>query len=182
MNRSVASCRVKRVVLGAGITVAALVGIAEASSMLGYSNDFDGAESFGPGIGGGFGGVVTTESVQGYDGIGPAGNAFGGLFLRNTSPGTPAAASTLTLTGLPPHTSIEVNFLLAIIDSWDGVPNAFGVGDDTFVVEVDGTTLFSEVFENAGGSQTYVSPAGGELVDEVHMGFSPNNNEYHTDS
>jgi len=41
--------------------------------------------------------------VQGYAGIGPSTNQFNGLFLRNASPGTP---TTLTLTGLPPHTSI----------------------------------------------------------------------------
>src|SRR5262245_52132950 len=63
--------------------------------------------------------VATVESVQGFAGLGPQGRRFAGSFLRY------AAASiqptTLTLHNLPPHTSVDIEFLLAIIDSCDGV-------------------------------------------------------------
>jgi hypothetical protein len=55
-------------------------------------------------------------------------NVFAGQFISNTTggneggnpTGTPGQPTTLTLTNLPPHDSIDLNFLLAIIDSWDG--------------------------------------------------------------
>ena len=67
----------------------------------------------------------------------------------------------LTLTGLPAHTSVDVNFLLAIIDSWDGTgPNTFQ--PDYFNVAVDGVSVFSETFTNVGGSsQSYQPTAAG---------------------
>ena len=45
--------------------------------------------------------------------------------------------ATLTLTGLPPHDGLDLNFLLADIDSTDREP---------FVVRVDGTTVFNANF------------------------------------
>src|SRR5688572_19911308 len=58
-----------------------------------------------------FSGVTTTEEVQGYAGLGTGLNVFGGDFLRNTSGGnplgTPGSPTTLTLTGLPHHSSIN---------------------------------------------------------------------------
>src|ERR1700704_2136821 len=63
-----------------------------------------------------FTGVTTTEGVQGYNSFG-----FSGDLLRNTNAGNPVAAYTrLTLNGLPSHTGVDLDFLLAIIDSWDG--------------------------------------------------------------
>lgn len=120
-----------------------------------------------------FSGVTTTEGVQGYAGLGTGLNVFGGDFLRNTS--APPSKTTLTLTGLAPHTSISLGFLLAIIDSWDG--NGCGIGfpgPDTFNVTVDGLLIFSAVFENSFcGSQTYVPPAGVELARRLQLGFTP---------
>src|SRR5689334_17970277 len=57
-------------------------------------------------------------------GVGQYANyGFSGSFLWNQtggpSNGTPGLASVLTLTDLPPHHSIDLNFLLAIIDTWD---------------------------------------------------------------
>ncbi len=117
-----------------------------------------------------FSGVITTEGVQGYAGLGTGPNVFDGDFLRNTS-GTPPLKSTLTLTGLPPHTSISLGFLLAIIDSWDGI-GCFA-GTDTFSVRVDGSLVFSEVFENGCGTQSYVPPPGVELARSQFLGFNP---------
>ena len=121
-----------------------------------------------------FSGITTTESVQQYAGLGPVGNQFGGLFLRNTTV-SPVQATTLTLTGLQAHTSVNVNFLLAIIDSWDGING--GASPDIFNVTVgDGVitnTVFTQAFANASGTQTYVPPAGVDLApSRPNLGFS----------
>jgi hypothetical protein len=59
------------------------------------------------------------DGVQGYAGLGPPGRQFGGQFLHYIS--TSILPTTLTLRGLPPHDHLSVQFLMGIIDSWDGV-------------------------------------------------------------
>jgi len=128
-----------------------------------------------------FTGITTTEPVQDFDTIA---GTFTGDFLRNTSgdglapavPGNPVPVQStiLTLTGLPSHTGVDVNFLLAIIDTWDGTAISCGAGNgpDFFKVSVDGTEIFSHTFENTGcGAQTYSPPAGVELVRKIDLGF-----------
>lgn len=135
-----------------------------AQSITVFSTDFNsGAPSQ-------FSGVTTTESVQGYAGIGTGADVFSGDFLRNSS--VPPLPTTLTLTGLPAHTSIDLNFLLAIVDSWDGIDSPC-CGPDTFTVTVDGNPVFTEVFNNAvaGGTQSYIPPPGVELVRMAELGF-----------
>jgi len=127
-----------------------------------------------------FSGITTTEPRQGFDGIGTGTNTFTGDFLRNTSGDAPTnpvpvAPTILTLTDLPPHTSIDINFLLAIIDSWDGTATSCSEenGPDIFNVKVDGNVIFSHTFQNAPcGAQSYVPPPGVELVRLVQLGFS----------
>ena len=54
-------------------------------------------------------------------------HGFGNKFLQNKEVGNPQPATTLTLTGLSSHAAIDLNFYLAIIDSWDGTSgNDFG--------------------------------------------------------
>ncbi len=100
-------------------------------------------------------------------------NVFGGNLLENASGGTepssgtvPQTATTLTLTNLPTHTSIDLNFLLAIINSWDGfasTPNN-PVVPEFFNVRIDGMLLFRHSFDNTpvnGTFEDYVPPMGG---------------------
>jgi hypothetical protein len=117
-----------------------------------------------------FSGITTTEGVQGYAGLGTGSNVFGGDFLRNSN--LLEAKTTLTLTGLPPHNSISLGFLLAMIDSWDGT-GCFPT-DDIFNVTMDGAPIFSETFVNHDicGAQSYVPPAGVELARKVDLGFN----------
>lgn len=137
---------------------------ASAVSVTFFSADFN------SGVPSEFSGITTNEGVQGYAGLGTGPNVFGGDFLRNTS--VPEAKTTLTLTGLPPHTSISLSFLLATIDSWDGNGCFAGVTDG-FNVSMDGTTIFSEVFENSTcGVQTYIPPVGVELARRASLGFN----------
>lgn len=113
-------------------------------------------------------GTAALTGVQGYAGLGPAGNQFSGNFLRSATGNT----VTLSLTGLPAHDTISLEFLFAAIDSLDGT-GTFPAGD-FFKIVFDGVTLFSESFANALPSQiqSYVPPAGVELARHVDLGFS----------
>jgi len=122
-------------------------------------------------------GTALLEGVQGYAGLGPAGDQFGGTFLRSAT-GNPV---TITLTGLPPHNAIALDFLFAAIDSLDGT-GAFPQGD-FFAIRIDGNTFFRESFANATPSQiqSYVPPAGVELARHVDLGFT-GPGSFYTDS
>lgn len=144
---------------------------AMADTLMAYFNNFDVAPTVAPGVSAALSGVTTTEGVQGYAGLGPSGNQFGGNFLRNTS-AYPAQYTTLTLTGLPAHTSVNVNFLLGTIDTWDGYNNPQW-GPDAFNVKVDGVSVFSEVFAmQSNGTMTYIPPSGVLLSSGTQLGFN----------
>ncbi len=150
-----------------------------------FFDDFDGGQSLVSGVSANWSGITTTTSVQGYAGYGTNGNVFGGVMLRNDSGGTgdmwgpPGVVSpqvtSLTLTGLPDHDSIDLNFLLAIIDSWDGLSEAHEGGKfspDIFNVSIDGQLVFSEGFSERLFADTYDPPEGGCLVFFTQLGFS----------
>ncbi len=119
-------------------------------------------------------GATTLAAVQGYAGLGTGADVFGGNLLQNdtgaaqANPGTtPQTPTTLTLTNLPAHTSIDLNFLLAIINSWDGLALNANNSPDFFNVRVDGVLLFHNAFENisaTGTSQDYLPPTGVQLA------------------
>lgn len=113
-------------------------------------------------------GTATLTGVQGYAGLGPAGNQFGGNFLRSET----GNVVTLNLSSLPEHDTISLAFLFAAIDSLDGT-GTFPAGD-FFKIVFDGATLFSESFANALPSQiqSYVPPTGVQLARHVDLGFS----------
>ncbi len=124
-----------------------------------------------------FSGITSTEFVQGYNGLGTDSNVFSGNFLRNTTV-SPIIPTRLTLTGLPKHDSIDLNFLLAIIDSWDGTINNASptASPDIFNISIDGNLIFSNTFSNvtpvvASAIQGYTPPVGVELAREVQLGF-----------
>ncbi|MCB9879247.1 MAG: hypothetical protein H6835_16750 [Planctomycetes bacterium] len=128
-----------------------------------FQSDFDGAlpSAVAPG-------AATLEGVQGYAGLGPAGDQFGGTFLRSPT-GNPV---TIQLNGLPPHNAIRLDFLFAAIDSLDGT-GSYPSGD-FFAIRIDGNVFFRESFANATSAQvqSYVSPPGVELARRVDLGFS----------
>ena len=140
-----------------------MTGAALAAPVLVFSTDFDSAlpADISPGS-------ATLTGVQGYAGLGPVGNQFGGNFLRSATGNTVM----LTLNGLPAHDTISLSFLFAAIDSLDGT-GTFPAGD-FFKIVFDGNTLFSESFANADPSQiqSYTPPAGVELARHGNLGFS----------
>lgn len=140
-----------------------------------FFDDFDGGRTTLPGVMATWSGVTQVESVQGFAGLGTS-SQFGGNFLRNDS--NPPTNTWLTLSNLPSHSAVNLGFLLAVIDSWDGVGSSWGF--DTFTMTVDGHPIFSTVFDNAGpvvapggvpGVQTYVPPPGVEVIRMVELGF-----------
>ncbi|EAM50141.1 PEP-CTERM sorting domain-containing protein [Crocosphaera watsonii] len=131
---------------------------AQATSVTIFSEDFE------DGVGTGFSGAGSVQGSQGYSNFG-----FGGRFLRNVRAGNPAPSTRLTLTDLPSHTSIDINFLLAIIDSWDGNHPTFG--PDFFNVKVDGVSIFSETFDQWNRPKTYTS-VHNILTSRTNLGFT----------
>ncbi len=122
-------------------------------------------------------GTAQLTGVQGYAGLGPTGSPFAGSFLRSET-GNPV---TLTLTNLPPHNVVHLDFLFAAIDSLDG-SGAYPQGD-YFRISVDGVPVFRESFANATASQiqTYVPPPGVQLARRVDLGFT-GPGSFYTDS
>lgn len=104
------------------------------------------------------------DAVQGYAGLGPPGRQFGGQFLHYVS--QTILPTTLTLNGLPPHDHLSVQFLMGIIDSWDGV--------ELMQISVDNQLLFNHWFLLATGdsSDYYPPPPGALLSKGTDLGFS----------
>jgi hypothetical protein len=144
------------------LVCAAAVSVAQAQTTV-FSNDFTAAvpEQIAPG-------GATLTGVMGFAGLGAPGNTFGGSFLRSAT----GNIVTLSLSGLPQHTAIGVNFLFAAIDSLDG-SGATSVLGDYFKVTLDGQQLFRQSFANAETTQiqSYVPPADVLLARRVELGF-----------
>jgi hypothetical protein len=117
--------------------------------------------------------------VFGWGGLGSGFFQFNGQMLRNAATGSPQPATRLVLSGLPAHSALRIEFLLAIIDSWDGIAEA-SAGPDSFNVTVDGTAVFSHVFDNAGARSDYIPPPGVLLASGSNLGFG--SGQYFNDS
>ena len=143
-------------------TAALAVAGGAAHAQLVFASDFDSSvpAAVNPG-------TALLTGVQGYAGLGQAGNQFGGQFLRSAT----ANKVTLTLAGLPTHDALSVQFLFAAIDSLDGT-GSFPSGD-YFRIDIDGVTRFRESFANATDQQiqSYLPPAGVQLARQVDLGF-----------
>lgn len=144
-----------RSLLGLGVLFTGLALAPAASAALPttvYTNDFEsgalGAEWSLSGTCDDVGciGAVTgscTSTVFCLDASGGSNN-----FLGRMDPGT----ATLTLSGLAPHTELQVDLDLFIIASWDGL-NCCGP-DDVRVI-IDGATVLDCYFAIAGGGQDF---------------------------
>jgi hypothetical protein len=143
-------------------TLAATASLALAGPPI-WSSDFEGSlpTEISPG-------VAALTGVQGFAGLGHDGNRFGGSFLRSPT----GNRVTITLTDLPPHDSVSLDFLFAAIDSLDGT-GSYPEGD-FLNVSIDGNSIFRESFANAAPTQfqSYVSAPGVELARHLDLGFS----------
>jgi hypothetical protein len=161
------------VVMG-GIALLFAAGVALGGSQQVFYSDFNAS------VPGNLSGITTVHSVDALSGIGNSGNTFSGNLLYNTTGGQPttgtAGLSTiLTITGLPAHDSVDINFLLAAANTWDGWA-------DRFHVKVNGVSVFSETLDlGSAANQTYVPPAQGLLTPRLSFGHFPDagfNNDF----
>lgn len=105
------------------------------------------------------------------DSQGFSAHGFGRHLLVSQGDTNAGNAVTLTLTGLPAHTSVDLDFLLAIINSWDGWAPAPG-GHDLFNVEVDGVSVYRYHFSNLWlGNMINPPPSTAIVFQTNNMGF-----------
>jgi hypothetical protein len=115
---------------------------------------------FESGMPAGFTPAPLTSRV-GTEGYAPYG--FGSYMLISQGGTNAGNAVTLTLTGLPAHMSVELDFLLAIINSWDGWEGAPN-GHDLFNVEIDGVSVSRNHFSNLWLGNMVNPPPGTAIV------------------
>jgi len=118
------------------------------ASIIVYENDFESGNA-----GSAITGVRSVVGTQGYSAVG-----FGTRFLHNTSGSSSAPiATTINLTNLPEHDSVNIGFLLALIDSWDGNNATFG--PDILQIRLDGSLILNEIFPTSSAIQSALTSA-----------------------
>lgn len=146
-----------------------MAGHANADSVIAYSTGFDGTTVVGAGIvTGGFGGAAV-QSVLGYAGVN---NGSGRSFSRNfLASYNSSAVATLTLPGLPDHTSLDIDGLIATMDSWDS-DHGSCCSPDYYKIRVDDVLVFQDTYNIALGSHNNLTG----LVDigggKIQRGFN----------
>jgi hypothetical protein len=145
-----------------GLAFAGCLFSSSATAISVFFEDFEGG-----GTSAAISGAGTNVATAGFSAHG-----FGSGMLQNSTTGNPASSTTLTLTGLAAHTSIDLHFLLAVIDSWDG--SAGGCCQpDFFNVEIDGISVFSESFSAfSASSQSFTAETGVALIERSSLGFT----------
>ncbi|HNJ73596.1 MAG TPA: hypothetical protein PL081_00895, partial [Pseudomonadales bacterium] len=138
----------------AGSMMAVALWSVQSDAALIYSNNFDTPAFKAAGVSasltGGFVGAVSAGPYAGSLGKSWAGNYFNGN----------GASATLTLTGLPVHTGVNVDLLLGFLNSWDSRNGT--VARDDLNLYIDGRLLLSMTTNNASG--TVVDFDGGTLL------------------
>lgn len=147
----------------AALALTAMAGSAAAAPVNVWSTSFDSGffETTGPfpwstlGVAFGGGSIQGSQSLPG----------FGTNFFRNDTGGT----TTFNATGLGAHTSLELSFDLAFLDSWDSFGgNSFG--PDILNVNIDGVSPLMLTWNGGGGSGAVFGP--GTVVGTGHYGFN----------
>jgi len=118
------------------------------------------------------GGNLAATTPAGYQAIG-----FNSFMVHDFAGGDPAGPSTFTASNLPAHSSLNLSFLLAIIDSWDGSTTAGGsVPPDVFNITVDGVSVYAHTYDNFLTSDQSASTAN-QMSFGSNLGFSPGWND-----
>lgn len=80
--------------------------------------------------------------------------------IYNDASGDPAGPVNVTAGSLPAHSSLNISFLLAVIDSWDGDTGRGGANPpDIFNITVDGVSVFARTFDNFDSTDQTASTA-----------------------
>jgi hypothetical protein len=138
-------------------------GVARAADQTVYQNDFETAVGPGWTFTGGAPLISTSPNGRRFLGEDPT---------RGFGQGT----ATLSLTGLPTHSSVQVSFQLYIINTWDGSSGAFNNGPDFFRFGVTGSSpALDTTFSNQpGGEQSFPvenSPAKAGSTESNTLGY-----------
>lgn len=120
---------------------------ASAASVLGFRTDFE------TGLFSGFSGEAKLAPLAKVNG---SAGAKLGVLLHNDTGGSKTKATTITLTKLGAHESIDLDFLLAVIGKWE---NGKAATADKFNVLVDGKTVFSKGMAEYGSAKGGVGAA-----------------------
>jgi len=115
-----------------GLLLICSTGISKVFAISVYTNDFEN---------GSLGAIQNAQlkETQGYKNYG-----FGNYYAWSDA--TETNAITLQLNDLPEHSYLKIEFDLAVINSWDGSSGC--CAPDYFNIKVDGTSIFSEAFDN----------------------------------
>jgi hypothetical protein len=141
----------KRILASAILGAALLICPANSWAQIYYSNDFDSPVVVGPGIAASLtgGAIVATDAAYNP--------TYGNLYRNNSN----TVAIELALTSLPIHTGVDINFLMAFLDSWDSYDGG-GFGPDNLDLYIDGSLVATYTYNTALGTvQDY---DGGTLV------------------
>jgi hypothetical protein len=122
------------------------------------SNDYDGGATSDPAYSHvSFAGASVNIPAAGFAGLGVGSNVFAGNLLRDAE-GQPGVGAGGTFTNLPLGGTLSFSFLLAVIDSWDGVD--LTNGPDTFRLTINGVEAYATTLSNFPPSSTN----GGTLI------------------
>lgn len=141
------------------LVAAALIGAGSVHAATVYSNDFDSAPVVAGGIS-----ATWVDAGGGLQGTDPVYASYGSIFRNSTT-----GLTQLSLSGLPVHTSVQVSFLAAFLDSWDsrnGSP-----APDNLDVYINGVLAHSYTYNNASGN---VIDIGGGTVVQQYVQFDVN--------
>jgi len=161
----------RRAISVAAASVAIALAAAPAQAAFLASLDFDAPFAVAPGVAGVFGPLASESAAVG------AWNAAGwsGNYAVNRSTGDPASFTSLSLGGLPAHTSISASFILGFLESWDSRDGT--VTPDNLEIWIDGVQVAQMTSNNASG--TIMDFDGGTVI---ASGVQANSNTFFSDT
>lgn len=142
-----------------------LLNIAAVNASVLYSNDFDGNISVDNGVNAS--GLSNGSILSARTGFGD----WSGSYFDNRSMGNPATMSTLTLTGLKAHTSVDINFMLGFLESWDSNNANSNASPDYLNIYIDGAHVAALTTNNALGTAE-IYGGGTELYDGAQINYN----------
>ena len=139
-----------------------------AAAVLLYRDTFDSPRTIAPG-------VTLVDTGNGAQENAVSFGSWTGLYYANRSV-SPALPSTLFFSNLPPHTSIDIDFILGFLESWDSSNGL--ASPDYLMLEVDGVRILDGLTSN-NASGSVVNFGGGT---PLALNVQANNNGFYSDT
>jgi PEP-CTERM motif len=156
----------KRICAGAVLAATAGFFSLSAQAAVVYSNNFDSPATVAAGV---------TSSFTGGGGLQATTPTYSPTYGQIYRSESTSVQTLLSLSNLPAHTSVDVDFLMAFLDSWDS--NNGTPAPDNLDLYIDGVKLATYTFNSASG--TNVAYGGGTLLAQ---GVQFDANIYYTDA